>query len=200
MVPNYGDAYNELGVVYCHLKRYDEAIRAFIAGLRCEPNQPNYLANLGTAYYLAGRYDEAVAVLERAVKTSPASAVAQNNLGQAYLRVGRYDVAVECMVSGQRMSSLGDGIDGAEIENNLGFAYAQLKRYREAIDHLARAVELRPQFATAIFNLGLVRLATNDRGAALEQYGALKRLDENLAGRLFAKIYQGRVVTAPAER
>jgi hypothetical protein len=46
----------------------------------------------------------------------------------------------------------------------------------------------------------MVRLATNDRGAALAQYGTLKKLDEDLAGRLFAKIYQDRVITVPKER
>jgi tetratricopeptide (TPR) repeat protein len=192
-----GDAYNQLGVAYCHLKRYDEAIQAFTSGLHFDPHQPIYLTNLGTAYYLAGRYDEAVEVLELAVKTNPEAAVAQNNLGQAYLKVGRYDVAVDSIIRGQRMNATDDEIGVAESENNLGFAYAQLKRYPEALDHLARAVELSPHFAPAIFNLGIVRLATNDRGAALEQYGALKKIDENLAGRLFAKIYQHRVITAP---
>ena len=199
LAPNYGAAYNELGVAYCGLKRNAEAISAFTEALRCDPHETHFVVNLGAAYFLAGRYAEAVELMERATGNDPTSAVAQNNLGQAYLRIGRYERAVECISRAQQMAGSKEQIEEAEIENNLGFANAQLKRYRVALDHLARAIDLKPQFSAAIFNLGMVHLAMNDREAALEQYAVLKTLDPDFAARLLAKIYQGRVIAVSTE-
>jgi len=45
----------------------------------------------------------------------------------------------------------------------------------------------------------MVQLAMSNRDSALEQYARLKTVDPDLAARLFAKIYQGRVLTVSAE-
>jgi Flp pilus assembly protein TadD len=81
--------------------------------------------------------------------------------------------------------------DYAEASNSMGVAYYNMKRYREAAAAFAEAVRLKPEFALARFNLGAMSLATNHREVALEQYGTLKSLSNELAGRLYSGLYQG---------
>ena len=52
---------------------------------------------------------------------------------------------------------------------------------------------LKPEFATAFFNLGVVNLSLKDRDAALKQYAVLKTLDRNLADKLYGMIYQAKI-------
>jgi hypothetical protein len=50
------------------------------------------------------------------------------------------------------------------------------------------ALLLKPDFAEARYQLGLTRLALDNRDSALKEYEALKKLDPALAGRLLADI------------
>ena len=192
--------WNKLGVLYCDLNRYDEAVKAFHEALKFNPLEPRLTANLGAAYYFIGRYDDAVDLLEDAVRRDPNLYVAQNNLGQIYLKISRYKEAVKHLKQARQLGQDNDAGNDPDLSNNLGFAYARLKRYREATTYLTEAIALKPDFAIAIFNLGLVRLILNDRSAALEQYAALKTLDQKLADKLLSDIYRGRVLTATTER
>ncbi|HYJ47550.1 MAG TPA: tetratricopeptide repeat protein, partial [Pyrinomonadaceae bacterium] len=85
--------------------------------------------------------------------------------------------------------------DYAEAHNSLGVAYYKLKRYREATAAFTEAIRLKPDFALARYNLGATGLVTNRREAALEQYGTLKTLSSELAGRLYDGLYQGMVLS-----
>lgn len=53
---------------------------------------------------------------------------------------------------------------------------------------------LKPEFAAAFFNLGVVNLSLKDKDAALNQYAVLKTLDRNLADRLYAMIFQEKIL------
>ncbi len=50
------------------------------------------------------------------------------------------------------------------------------------------AIRIDPDFAEAHYNLGVMHLRRNDRGCALEQYKILKKLDKELANKLFNMI------------
>jgi hypothetical protein len=53
---------------------------------------------------------------------------------------------------------------------------------------------LRPDFAAAFLNLGIVNLNLKDREAALKQYAVLKTLDRSLAEKLYVMIYRDRIL------
>jgi len=59
-------------------------------------------------------------------------------------------------------------------------------RYPEdAIQACQQAIELKPDYAEAYFELGIIYVALKDLKLAREQYNILKTLDENLAKKLF---------------
>ena len=85
-------------------------------------------------------------------------------------------------------------LDTEVVYNDLGCAYARLKNYKEARAYLRQATALKPEFATAFFNLGVVNLSLQDKGAALEQYAVLKTLDRTLADKLYRMIYKAKIL------
>jgi len=66
----------------------------------------------------------------------------------------------------------------------LGTVYANQERVKDATAAFQKAVEIKPKFSDAHFNLGVIFVAIGKKDEALEQYGALKELDKNLAVRL----------------
>jgi tetratricopeptide (TPR) repeat protein len=59
----------------------------------------------------------------------------------------------------------------------------------EAIEFFKQAIRIKPDYVDAHNNLCLAYLGSNDRGSALEQYKILKKLDTELANKLFNFIY-----------
>ena len=53
------------------------------------------------------------------------------------------------------------------------------------IEAFKQAIRINPDLADAHNNLGIAYLLLNDRGSALEQYKILKKLDTELANKLF---------------
>ena len=60
----------------------------------------------------------------------------------------------------------------------------------EAIEALKQAIRINPDDADAHYNLGLFYSLSNDKDSALEQCEILKRLDPELADKLFNLIYK----------
>ena len=62
--------------------------------------------------------------------------------------------------------------------------------YKEAIESFKQAIKINPDDAKVHISLGLAYLGLNDRGSAVEQYKILKKLDTELANKLFNEIYK----------
>ena len=58
------------------------------------------------------------------------------------------------------------------------------------IELYKHAIRIDPDDAEAYFALGVVYVAIKDRDSALEQYEILKKLDSELANKLFNMIYE----------
>jgi hypothetical protein len=86
--PDYGEAYNNLGITLSKMGRMEEAIAAYQTALRCQPHAPEPQNNLGVMFQLARQLPEAITAFERAVRLNPDYAEAQTNLGMARLAKG----------------------------------------------------------------------------------------------------------------
>ena len=82
-------AYNNLGVAYGNLGRYQEAIEAYKQAIRIKPDYAEAHYNLGVAYGNLGRYQEAIEAYKQAIRIKPDYAEAYYNLGVAYSNLGR---------------------------------------------------------------------------------------------------------------
>ncbi len=79
---------------------------------------------------------------------------------------------------------------------HLGTTYYKLGRNKEAIHYLKEAVRLKPAYAEAQYNLGILLLCAGQRDAALRQYQTLKTLHPNLAQNLYAVLYRDLILSA----
>ena len=74
-------------------KAYEQAIRAYEASLRRDPNQPEALSNLGFCYKSLKRYQKAIGFYKDAIRLKPDLAEAHEYLGEAYVALGKLDLA-----------------------------------------------------------------------------------------------------------
>jgi TolA-binding protein len=71
----------------------------------------------------------------------------------------------------------------------LGYCYAGSNSHNDAIAAYKQAIRVNPDFATAHFAIGRAYLNQGDKASALDQYKILKKLDIDIANRLFEEIY-----------
>ena len=141
-------AWGTLGVAYCVLGRYQEAVKALKEALRLKPDYAEAWANLGIAYSKLGRYQEEVNAYKEALRLKPDLAQAWNNLGLAYGKLGRWQEAVEANKEALRLKP-----DFAEAWNNLGLAYFGLGNRSEALKAVQELRRYDPSEADKLFNI-----------------------------------------------
>jgi tetratricopeptide (TPR) repeat protein len=66
----------------------------------------------------------------------------------------------------------------------MGEAYMELGLTSDALEAFKRAIQLKPDFGKAYYNLGKSYLTSGNRNAALEQYNILQTLDPDWAEKL----------------
>jgi len=108
--PDYGAAYNSIGLAYEDKGEYDRAIGYYQKALKIGikklgPEHPNVAIqynNIGSAYKHKGEYDRAIGCYQKALKIDlkklgpehPDTAIDYNNIGSAYRSKGEYDRAI----------------------------------------------------------------------------------------------------------
>jgi tetratricopeptide (TPR) repeat protein len=70
--PRFGDAYNNLGVVFYLQRKYDNAIKQYEKAIKTRPDSASYYSNLGAAYFSKKDYEKATFAYTRAVQLDPA--------------------------------------------------------------------------------------------------------------------------------
>lgn len=140
--PKYTDAHHNLGVLYNHLGRYDEAISEFELVLQDElyRNRANTLNALGWAYHKKADYKNAEDAFKKTIKHDRLYLIAYDNLGKVYIDSKRYDEAVAILEQVLKLES-----NYPEARLDLGIAYLKLGKTDEAKTEFERAIALDPQ-------------------------------------------------------
>ncbi|MEM7199795.1 MAG: protein kinase [Planctomycetota bacterium] len=140
--------------------------------LELEPTLERARAQLGAALLLTGPdgRDEALRVLRAATEQAPTNVAAWLQLGVAQLHAGDLDAAE---VTLRRATSLPNTRPGAFY--NLGVVLAQ-RDPAAALEPLARAVEIAPDYAEAWHNLGVLHDRLGNHKAAVRAFSTLTTL------------------------
>ncbi len=154
-----------LGNALMAQNRLEEAIAAFQAALRLQPQMAEAHANLGDALQNQGRYVEAEACYRRAIGLRPDLVGTQINLGLVLLRQKRPQ---EAAAGYERILRTHPG--RPEVHYHRGNAYAELLRLDEAIASYREAIRLKPEFALAHNNLGIALHALGRYEEAVGRY------------------------------
>ena len=168
--------YNNLGVTYTKLERYEDAVKACEEAIRLNPNHAEAYCNLGLAYAEMERYEDAIKAYKKAIKLNPNFAGAHCDLGATYAELKRHKNAIRAYKKAIKLNP-----NYAEAYYNLGLTYAEMKKYEDAIDTYKEAIKLDPNYAEAYCNLGLTYAELERCEDAITAYEKAIKLNPNLA-------------------
>ncbi len=173
-----------LGNYYSKIGRYNEAIESLQQVVTLNPKFEAAYFNLGIIYNKMGRYNEGREAFERVVIINPQAQNAYYNIGVTYTKQGQYALAV---LAYQKAIEIHPEFPEAIF--NLGVIHGELGNARDEMQAYQKVIRINPDFAPAHFAMGQAYLQQGDKAAALDQYKILKNLDDQLAEKLFKKIY-----------
>jgi len=191
--PNSCEVLNNLGNVYYQMNRPKEAVESYIKSINVNPDSAHAHNGLGSAYHKMGRIEEAASAFKKAVELKSDFAEAFGNLGIEYLSLGRIDEAIEALNRAIQLRP-----DFAEAYNSTGLAHTTASRFEEGIRFYRQAIKVNPDFAEARYNLAVSNLIIGNGYMAFLEYGALKKLNQKLATRLFTMLKKKYTVDAAA--
>ena len=139
LTPNKPQVLTDMGTSYGKLRQYTPASNAFDKAIQLDPNYFLAWSNRGNLQAVQGYPLEAIVSYERALQLNPSYAEAWTNYGNAFFDLGRFDDA--CKAHDQALRC---NVHYAEAWFNKGNCLNELKQGESALEHYARAYELKP--------------------------------------------------------
>jgi len=171
--PDNPDLWNNVGVVYKNMSRYQDSFEALIKSQRLSPNRTVTLKNIGDVLFFMYRDDEARLWYERALKHDRNDPWALTGKGQILVNANHYNKALELFDRALAVEP-----DYAWALGGRGMALLGLGHFEDALESFQEAIDLDPEWdhphcgkAEALHRLG------NLKEAEVEYRTAL-RLDE----------------------
>ena len=150
ILPNYNDAWFNLGIAYKEKKDAKNAIASFEKARSYKAfTEASRFSSAGVAYGMDGQFDKAVADLEMAAKLDPNDPDILNNYGLYLSEAGKFDEAMKVL---NKCISIKPDFQKAIY--NRGNAWAKVGNFREALKDYERALAFDPNYTDALNNSG----------------------------------------------
>jgi tetratricopeptide (TPR) repeat protein len=146
--PNDERAYNNRGIAYVGLQKYEKAIVDYNKAIELDPHYATAYNNRGIAYGKLQKYKDAIVDYNNAIELNPSYANAYNNRGNAYIRLQQHENAISDF---NRVIELAP--DHATAYINRGTVYCKLRQIENAIVDFNKAIELNPNNADSYLSL-----------------------------------------------
>ncbi len=176
-----------LGFILVREDKPKEALAEAQTAARLKPNYPETQNLLAYVLNQLGRHEEALAAAQVALRHrhEPAdegwayynAATAQEKLGRAEEARASFGAAIKAY------NQAGRTLDPDDLYL-MGNAYLRLEQDPAAVKAFQQAINVRPNFAQARYNLGVAYFAVGNRKGAQDEYNALRRLDPARAAKL----------------
>lgn len=155
---HYSNAYNNLGVVYLDMKRWDDAIPCFEKALAdiLYATPENAWYNLGIAYENKRNYPKAVECYKKSIdlaSANPRVCQVYKRLGRTYHSSGKYLDAMGSLEKGRSLCP-----KDPEIRLFLGDAYIRTGEKKRAVEEYREALRLDPSGPLGATARGYLRL------------------------------------------
>ncbi len=165
IVSYYSAAYNNLGLAFAALRRYDEALILYSHALAVEPFLNAAINNLGTLAFQQGNYQDSLKWFTQVLAKEPQSPSAHFNRGCALKASGMMDEAVtEFTWSWEHGSN-------ADAGNELGLIAMKDEPMRAAAIFQA-VLQRSPNYLNAYYNMGLALQKGGDNANARRAFEA----------------------------
>lgn len=146
--PKLKEAYFRLGVVYCELHHYPDAVVAWKQYLKQTGGDATGYSNLGFCYELSGKHREAEDAFRKGIEKDPKSNPCRVNYGLMLVRDDRVNEGIV-----QLQSVLTE----AEVHYNLASVFEHSNRKEQARAEYRKAIELDPALADAEVRMSALR-------------------------------------------
>ncbi len=164
---NNNEAYFQIGSAYEALRDFEKAAEAYKNYVKSEPKNP------GTGYYNLAicqielkQFAEAIASFQEALKEKPNDLVINQKLAQACKNAGQYEKAAGIYTNLSEINPENTKI----YLNNIIKMYDEANMADKAIESTNRLIELDPEDADAIYNLGYMYVKLNKYSEAVEPF------------------------------
>jgi tetratricopeptide (TPR) repeat protein len=148
------------------MRNHAEAVRRLLYLRTQHPDIADIHAILGHCYMEMGRIDDAATCFDQAILLQPDHSEALNNM--AYIlatKVEKLDVALDYINRALARDSL-----RAEFHHTHGWVMFKTGEIKKASESFARAIELKPNYLLARYNLGLANYIGKNFPAAIEAF------------------------------
>lgn len=178
---------------YVLLNDYEDAARYLTESLQMDPNDVEARYHLGRVRYQQNQFDPAIAAFEEVLRRDPASVKAEENLGLCLEAKNQNQAAIAAYRKAIELDSQSAG-KSQQPYLDLGKLLTTLNRVSEAIPVLAQAVAIRPDSASANYELGRAQFAAGQVEQARSHLERAVQLDPQnssthyLLGRLYKKM------------
>jgi tetratricopeptide (TPR) repeat protein len=180
-----------LGFILVRDDKPKEALAEARTVVRARPGLPETQNLLAYVLNQLGQHQEALQAAQAALqhRHEPADeGWAHYNLATAQEKLGRAEEARASYAAAIRAyNQPGRTLDPDDLYL-MGNAYLRLEQDAPAVKAFQQAINVRPNFAQARYNLGVAYFATGNRKGAQDEYNALRRLDPARAAKLQAVI------------
>ncbi|HMC54610.1 MAG TPA: tetratricopeptide repeat protein [Gemmatimonadaceae bacterium] len=157
--------WNERGVALHQSGRHAEARECYQYALSLSAGDAVALNNIGVALAHEGDIDGAMAAFGRVLDADPAFGRARLNLGLLLYKGRRLQQAAETF---RAALQLGDEVK-CVAWNGIGLVLSDLRQFEDARNAFARAIQLRPRYAEAHYNLSFALSSLGDFEGALRE-------------------------------
>lgn len=144
------DSIGAEGIAAFEKGNFEGAREAYLRVLKIEPNNLAALVNLGATEYRLGHYDDSERLLRRALQIKADNPTAWLNLGILYVERNEPMRALAAIAQAVVYEP-----KDPVARNYLGVAAGRNRWFDAAEAELRRAIELRPDYADAHFNLAV---------------------------------------------
>jgi tetratricopeptide (TPR) repeat protein len=160
--------WNERGVALHQSGGYAEARQCYEYAVRLAPDYVVALNNVAVALAHEGNLNEALATFGRVLAMDPIFGRARLNQALLLYKERRLQQAIEAYQATLGQANAGDEVKSVAW-NGIGLVLSDLKQFGEARNAFARAIQLRPRYAEAHYNLSFCLSSLGDFEGALRE-------------------------------
>jgi tetratricopeptide (TPR) repeat protein len=163
-----------LGTIYHQIRQDNEsALQLFQLATQLDPANLDAWAMLGDIHTEQNNYEEAIEIYRRILKAQPDNADCYNYLGYLLWQLDKNDEAIKAY-----QQAIALNVDNPVAFNNLGVIYLDEKCLPEkALAMFQQAVELKPDYTLARFNIARSREALGQIAEAAQCYSDALKLN-----------------------
>lgn len=173
---DYAEYYYQVGNIHESLKEYTKACDAYERFLDSKPEKPwDAYYHLGLCRRELSEYENAITAFQGALKGNPQDVKINQDLAQSFLKAAQYEKAEEIYKFLAQLTPE----DATLYYRTILSMYNEAKMHNKAIEAAKKIIELDPNNADSVYNLGYMYVILNKHKEAIQTFKRVLELRPN---------------------